>query len=184
MKAYQYVDDTFDASLVKRIMRAAVGLGTVSVVPTGVVQAPGWNFALSAISLYLITSAIIGEGIFGLLGRLLDKAVQGEDDLFDCDFNVGGGDRLARAAVAVVVFASIMSGVSVQLGPVDYFLWALVGFYAGMTAILAWDPAYQIIYSSTRHPHAANHAPPPDRLMQSKVGKVAVARDAKAPRAA
>lgn len=173
MKAYAYVDDTFDAGLYKRVMRAAAGLGLAGIVVAGVAHDPRWIFVLSALGIYLTTTAIIGEGIFGLFDRLVDKLVREDDDSIEFDLNVGGGDRLARAAAAVVVFASIMDGVSAALDPVDYFLWTLAGFYAGMTAILAWDPAYRAVHASTRHRHAVSHeAPLPSRLMASKVGKV------------
>ncbi len=185
MKAYAYVDDTFDAGLYKRVKRAAAGLGSVSIVPAGIAHDPRWIFVLSCLSIYLTITAIIGEGVFGLFDRLVGKLVQAQDESADFDLNVGGGDRLARAGVSVVVFASIMYGVSVNLGPVDYFLWTLVGFYAGMTAILAWDPAYQVVHTSTRHRHGMSHdAPPPGRLMMSKVGKVVIAPGSKTPHAA
>ena len=127
----------------------------------------------------------MAKGVFGLFDRLVDKLAQEQDDALDFDLNVGGGDRLARAGASLVVFASIMDGVSAQLDPVDYFLWTLVGFYAGMTAILAWDPAYRVLHTSTRHRHAVSHeAPVPGRLMVSKVGKVVAADGVNAPRAA
>lgn len=187
MKAYAYVDDTFDAGLYKRVRRAMAGMGAVGIVVAGLAHDPRWIFILSGLSIYLTTTAIIGEGVVDLFDRLADRRGQDEDDAIEFALNVGGGDRLARAAAAVVVFASIMDGVSAALDPVDYFLWTLVGFYAGMTAILAWDPAYQVVHTSTRHRHAVGHeAPRPGRLMVSRVSRVVddETRAAKAPNAA
>jgi hypothetical protein len=177
--------DTLDAGLPNRVVRTAAGFAAVGVVVADLALHPAWIFALSTLCIYLIVSAILGVGLSGLFHRTLDRLIRDEDDSIGYELNVGGGDRLARGAAAAVVFGSIVGGISVSLDPLDYFLWTLVGLYTGMSAVVAWDPAYRLLNLSTRRHHPAVHAAPDSaHLMQPGIADVIRGRGAAARRAA
>lgn len=145
------VVDNSGVELNKRAARTAAGIAAFSVFLAGYALHPVWIFALSSLSIYLVTTAIIGEGPVGVLLRAVNGRL--EDDLEAFDQNVGGWDRAARAAATAFLFAGVITGASPLADAVDYFVLTLMGFYAGTTSIIAWDPLYVILgFGTCRHP--------------------------------
>lgn len=148
----------------KRTLRAMLAVCAFSTYLVGYKVSPAWIFALSALSIYLMMSAVIGNGLLGALAALAGRREQDEPGAVD--LNIGGWDRAVRGVMALAMMASVMGGMTVMLDNLDYFIVMLITFYAGMTAMIAWDPIYALLSLRTRR------NPYPVRLSRGPAGVV------------
>lgn len=147
MNTYAYIDDSLDANLNPRILRAVLGMGASGMVLAGYWLQPLWIFTLAVVSVYLMVTAIIGEGLLDVLFRAASRETGTEPEL---DRNVlYGPGRAARGVTAGAALGSVISGL-LLLDPGEIFALNVVGFYTGMTAIMAWDPVYGLFRSVFR----------------------------------
>lgn len=147
MRSEGHGDQVLVANMHKRALRAILAVCAFSTYLVGYRVSPDWVFALSALSIYLMISAIIGSGLLGAMAALAGRRDQEEPVCVD--LNIGGWDRAVRGTIALVMMASVMGGITVMMDNVDYFIVMLITFYAGMTAIIAWDPCYALLSLGT-----------------------------------
>lgn len=62
MNAYDH-EERLDGGLDKRVLRAGLGVAATGIFLVGYLVTPVWIFALSALSIYLTISAILGKGV-------------------------------------------------------------------------------------------------------------------------
>ncbi|HKJ22906.1 MAG TPA: DUF2892 domain-containing protein [Gammaproteobacteria bacterium] len=148
MRTDGYGDHGLVVNMHKRALRGMLAVCAFSTYLVGYRVSPGWIFAFSTLSIYLMMSAIIGSGLLSALAGLLGR--REPDEPVSMDLNIGGWDRLVRGATALVMMGSVMSGITMMLDTLDYFILMLITFYAGMTAIIAWDPVYALLSLGSR----------------------------------
>lgn len=139
-------DPALVANLHKRVLRAVLAVCAFSGYLAGYRATPGWIFALSAASVYFMTSAIIGTGVVGAVATLCGRREREQPSV---ELNIGVWDRVVRGALALAMMGGVMGGITVMLDTVDYFILMLITFYAGTTAIIAWDPLYALLRLET-----------------------------------
>jgi len=152
MRSNGHGDRALVANMHKRTLRAMLAGCAFSSYLVGYRASPAWIFALSTLSIYLMTSAIIGRGLLEALTALGGRHER--EEALSTDLNIGGRDRTVRGGVALVMMGSVMWGVTIMLDTIDYFIVMLIAFYAGTTAIIAWDPVYAVFCLGTRRARA------------------------------
>lgn len=158
-------DRALVANVHKRTLRATLAVCAFSTYLVGYRTSPVWIFALSTLSIYLMTSALVGRGLLGAMAALSGRH-EGEEEALSMDLNIGGWDRTVRGGVALVMMGSVMWGVTIMLDTMDYFIVMLIAFYAGTTAIIAWDPVYAVFGVGTRRARA------PAGLLRGRASRV------------
>lgn len=145
MSAYTQSAEQLNTALIDRIVPASLGIGAAGLVVAGLWGHPLLIFALSAASVYFTVSAIIGTGLFG---APFEGSGVGAGNKTDTGYsNTEKVDRIARACVVVAAFGGVMAGQALALTAGGYFILTLIGFYAGMTAIIGRDPIYGLLLS-------------------------------------
>ena len=141
-----------------RVLRAASGIGLATVALTGVWSHPWAVFTLCTLSIYLTASALVGRGLFdGLFtGKTDDSA------------NVTASERAGRGVTAGVTLGTVISG-ALMLDPIDMFVLLLVGMYAGMSALMGWDPVRAMFSRRQSAGHGLTH-PIPVTVGQTGLG--------------
>lgn len=141
-----------------RILRAVSGIGIATVALTGLWSHPWAVFALSTVGVYLTCSAIVGRGLWDALftGQSDDTA------------NVTAAERTGRGVTAGVTLGTVISG-ALMLNPIDMFVLMLVGMYAGMSALIGWDPV-RALFDRTQTVNPGLTRPIPVTVGQTGLG--------------
>jgi len=154
-------DTTFDTT--GRVLRAASGIGIACIALAGYWSHPWALFALFTVSVYLTSSAIVGRGLWDAFFK---------PSAGDAGGNVTRAERTGRGLTAGVTMGTVISG-ALMLNPVDVFVLMLVGVYAGMSAITAWDPVRALFAGRGQTANGGLTRPIPVTVAQTGLGQVA-----------
>lgn len=158
MNTESYFDQTPDGTMGRRILRGTLGVGAFTSVLVGYAASPWSIFFLSSASIYLMTTAVIGEGLLDVLVRWTGARSKAATASHAC--NLGHAQRVARGITASAALGSVLSG-PFLMDAGDIFVASVAGFFLATTATIAWCPLVGMFhYLSSRRTDLARPPEP------------------------
>jgi len=143
MNTYRINDETYYGSWSRRALRVVLGTAAFGAILAGYKNSPVAIFVLSAVSIYCMITAILGQGLLDALFRAVQTSA--EEGAASHPRNIAVPEQVARGAVSGAALGSVLSGAFV-MDAGDIFTLGAAGALLGLTATVAWCPVVAALH--------------------------------------